>query len=134
MSNNYNNYINEKNLEVGTVLKATYEDGIDYYIVGRIFIYCNDYNYPQIRPHKFIFDDHISIASEEEKKKFIEDLKKNHLIWDEEAGTLNREYDKVRLSVELEVAPNTDINELIDRLNVQVNNTTGVFNMKVEDF
>lgn len=129
-----NDYINEKNLEVGTVLKATYEDGIDYYIVGRIFIYCNDYNFPQIRPHKFVFDDHVSIASEEEKKKFIEDLKNNHLIWDEEAGSLNREYDKVRLSVELEVTPNTDINELIDRLNVQVNNPTGVFNMKFEDF
>lgn len=129
-----NDYLTEKNLEVGTVLKATYEDGIEYYIVGRVFIYCNDYNYPQIRPHKFIFDDHISIASEEEKKKFIEDLKKNHLIWDEEAGTLKRECDKVRLSVELEVAPNTDINELIDRLNVQVNNPTGVFNMKFEDF
>lgn len=129
-----NDYLTEKNLEVGTVLKATYEDGIEYYIVGRVFIYCNDYNFPQIRPHKFIFDDHISIASEEEKKRFIEDLKRNHLIWDEEAGSLNREYDKVRLSVVLEVTPNMDINELIERLNVEVNNPTGVFNMKFENF
>lgn len=129
-----NDYLTEKNLEVGTVLKATYEDGIEYYIVGRVFIYCNDYNFPQIRPHKFVFDDHISLASKEEKKRFIEDLKKNHLIWDEEAGSLNREYDKVRLSVVLEVKPNMDINELIERLNVEVNNPTGVFNMKFENF
>ena len=55
-----NEYVN---FEIGTVLKETYPNEIFYYIVGEYFIYCNDYDFPQIRPHKFVFDEHISIAS-----------------------------------------------------------------------
>ena len=89
-----NEYI-ETPLEVGTVLKETYGKNIvEYYIVGDFFIYENDYNFFQIRPYKFIFDEHITIASEDEKRAFIEDLKKNHLIWDEKTGKVIREYEE----------------------------------------
>lgn len=99
-----NEYLTDP-IEVGTVLKETYPNEIAYYIVGKYFIYCNDYDFPQIRPHKFIFDEHISIASESEKKNFIEDLKKNHLIWNKETGELEREYDEFTLNVKVKTKP-----------------------------
>ncbi len=128
-----NEYLN-KPLEVGTVLKETYNGATCFYLVGSYFVYTNDYNFPQIRPHKFIFDDNISIASEDEKNQFIKDLKKNHLIWDEEIGNLKREYEEIRLSVKIKVKPGMDIDKLIETLNLTVENPFGVYNMKFENF
>ena len=115
-----NEYL-ETPMEVGTVLKYTsdslFPNEIDYYIVGKYFIYCNDYNFPEIRPHKFVFDEHISIASEDEKKKFIEDLKKNHLIWNEKNGKLEREYEEITLSVKVRTKQGMSIKDVIHILN-----------------
>lgn len=103
--------------EVGTVLKETYPNEVFYYIVGEYFIYCNDYDFPQIRPYKFILDEHISVANEDEKNQFIKDLKKNHLIWNKEIGKLRREFEEFNLSVKVQANDGTNINELIDKLN-----------------
>ena len=111
-----NEYL-ESYKEVGTVLKETYPDGIAYYIVGEYFIYCNDYDFPQIRPHKFIFDEHISIASEAEKEKFIEDLKKNHLIWNEKIGKLEREFEEFTFSVHVKANKNMTKEKVMNILN-----------------
>ena len=110
-----NEYL-DKTLEVGTVLKETYKDSTSFYLVGPYFVYTNDYDYPQIRPHKFIFDDHISIASEDEKKLFIEILKKNHLIVDENYE-VKREFETYRLSAKVKVKSNISKEELIKKLN-----------------
>ena len=110
-----NEYLN-KPLEVGTVLKETYDDSTSFYLVGPYFVYTNDYNYPQIRPHKFIFDDHISIASEDEKKLFIEMLKKNHLIVDENYE-VKREFEIYNLTAKVTVKSNISKEELIKKLN-----------------
>ena len=128
-----NEYIDEP-LEIGTVLKETYPNAVAYYIVGEYFIYCNDYECPQIRPHKFNFNEHISIASEEEKNQFIEDLKKNHLIWNDETGKLEREYEEITLSVKVKVEPGMNINKLLEILNLHIENPFGIYNMKFEDF
>lgn len=128
-----NEYI-DKPLEIGTVLKETYPNAIAYYIVGEHFIYCNDYECPQIRPHKFNFNKYISIASEEEKNQFIEDLKKNHLIWNDETGKLEREYEEITLSVKVKVEPGMNINKLLEILNLRIENPFGIYNMKFEDF
>ena len=111
MTNEYINY------PVGTVFKEEYADHhACYYIVGEYFVYCNDYDCPQIRPWKFDPSE-CTIASDEEKKEFIEALKKNHLIWNEETGGLGREFEELTLSVKVKVKPGTDINELLERLN-----------------
>lgn len=110
-----NEYL-DRPLKVGTVLKETYEDSTSFYLVGPYFVYTNDYDYPQIRPHKFIFDDHISIASEDEKKLFIEILKKNHLIVDENYE-VKREFETYRLSAKVKVKSNISKEELIKKLN-----------------
>ncbi len=134
-----NEYL-EKPLEVGTVLKETWYDSLTgkekdyYYIVGEYFIYNSDYDNPQIRPHKFSFNEHITIASEEEKKQFFDVLKKEHLIWDEISGKVSREYEKIRLSVELKVKPETDVNELIEKLNSELEKPYKVYSMSFEDF
>lgn len=112
-----NNYYLDNPIEVGTVLKETYPNEIAYYIVGGYFIYCNDYEFPQIRPHKFVFDEHISIASEDEKKKFIEDLKKNHLIWNEETGKLEREFEEFTLTVHVRAKSGMTLEDTINKLN-----------------
>lgn len=120
------------NYPVGTVLKETYEGKNYYYIVGEYFVYANDYTSPQIRPYKFDGDFTI-VTDEDEKNQFIEDLKKNHLIWDEETGKLEREFEEVSLNVKVKVKPGTDINELIEKLNLEVENPYYVYNMKFEN-
>ena len=110
-----NEYL-DKPLEVGTVLKEIYGDSTSFYLVGPYFVYTNDYDYPQIRPYKFIFDDHISIASEDEKKLFIEILKKNHLIVDENYE-LKREFEIYNLTAKIKVKSNISKEELIKKLN-----------------
>ena len=74
------------------------------------------------------------IANEDEKNQFIKDLKKNHLIWNEETGKLEREFEEIRLSVKIKVKPGMDIDKLIETLNLNVKNPFGVYNMKFEDF
>lgn len=96
-----NEYI-DKPLEVGTVLKEDFDGEINYYIVGEYFVFSNDYDYPEIRPYKFNFNKYISIASENEKKDFIEALRKNHLIWDEEKGTLHREFNDFTIKLKIQ--------------------------------
>lgn len=114
MTNEYINY------PVGTVFKEEYYEDMShhvcYYIVGEYFIYCNDYDCPQIRPWKFNPSE-CTIATNEEKNEFIEALKKNHLIWCEGTGKLEREFEEVTLSVKVKVKPGTDINTLLERLN-----------------
>ena len=127
MMNDYINY------SVGTCFKEIYDGKSYYYLVGKSFIYCNNYDNPQIRPWKFNVDECI-IASEDEKNQFIKDLKKNHLIWNEESGNLEREYEEIKLSVKIKTKPGIDINKLIEILNLKVENPFGVYNMKFEDF
>lgn len=110
MTNEYINY------PVGTVFKEIYEGKPCYYIVGEYFIYCNAYDFPQIRPWKFDSSE-CTIASDGEKKEFIEALKKNHLIWNEETGKVEREFEEITLSVKVKIKPGTDINKLLERLN-----------------
>ena len=117
---------------IGTVLKETYEDGVCYYIVGEYFIYCNDYHCPQIRPWKFD-DSNCRIATEEEKNQFIEDLKKNHLIWNEETGKVIREYEEITINCKVKVRPGTDINDLITKLNMQMTSPYFIYGMKFEN-
>ena len=88
MINEYINY------PVGTCFKEVYEGKPCYYIVGEYFAYCNDYDCPQIRPWKFNPSE-CTIASDEEKKEFIEALKKNHLIWNEKTGKIEREFEEI---------------------------------------
>lgn len=125
-----NGYLN-KPLEVGTVLKETYEGETAFYLVGPYFIYTNDYHFPQIRPHKFIFDDHISIASEDEKKLFIEMLKKNHLIVNENYE-VKREFETYNLTAKVTVKSNISKEELIKKLN-EIYSSSG-FNIEFIDF
>lgn len=130
-----NEYL-ENQMEVGTVLKETYPDGIAYYIVGEYFIYCNDYDFSQIRPHKFVFDEHISIASEDEKKKFIKDLKKNHLIWNEETGKVEREFEEFTLAVHVRVKSGMTKEDTINMLNnlSKISNKDDIKEIKFIDF
>lgn len=125
-----NEYL-DKSLEVGTVLKETYDDSTSFYLIGPYFVYTNDYNYPQIRPHKFIFDDHISIASEDEKKLFIEMLRKNHLIVDENYE-VKREFEIYNLTAKITVKSNISKEELIKKLNEIY--STSEFEIKFIDF
>lgn len=119
--------------EVGTVLKEMYLNGDEYYyIVGAHFIYANDYDDPEIRPNKFDTR-YCYVADEDEKKQFIEDLKKNHLIWNEETGKVTREYEEVTLNVKVKVKPEMNVNELLKKLNSQVENPFYVYGMKFED-
>ena len=114
MTNEYINY------PVGTVFKEEYYEDIShhvcYYIVGEYFVYCNYYDCPQIRPWKFNPSE-CTLASDSEKVAFIEALKKNHLIWDEETGKVEREYEEITLNVKVKVKPGTDINKLLENLN-----------------
>jgi len=125
-----NEYIN---FPVGTCFKEIYEGKPYFYIVGEYFIYCNDFHNPQIRPWKFDISE-FTIADEDEKNQFIEDLKKNHLIWNEDTGKLEREFEEIRLSVKIKVKPGMDIDKLIETLNLKVENPFGVYNMKFENF
>lgn len=121
------------NYPVGTVLKETCKNKVFYYIVGEYFIYANDYNDPQIRPHKFYFYEDITVANEDEKKRFIKDLKKNHLIWHEETGKLEREFEEVSLNVKVKVKPGTDIDKLLEKLNLDIERIPYyIYNMKFE--
>ena len=130
-----NKYIN---YPVGTVFKEEYdEDGHTlncYYIVGEYFIYCNSFDSLQIRPWKF--DTSLcTIASEDEKKNFIETLKKNHLIWNEKTGLVDREFEEVTLSVKVKIKPGMDIDKLLKILNYEKNlKPYDIFDWKFEDF
>ena len=128
MTNEYINY------PVGTVFKEIYEGKPCYYIVGEYFVYYNCYDSPQIRPWKF--DTSIcTIAPEDEKKEFIEALKKNHLIWNEETGKVEREFEEITLSVKVKVEPGMDINKLLERLNDPHNPKPWyIHEIKYEDF
>lgn len=119
--------------EIGTVLKEMYEGKPCYYIIGEYCVYCNDYECPQIRPWKFNSDE-CTIASDNESKEFIEALKKNHLIWNKDIGKLQREYEEIALNVKVQVKPGTDINKLIETLNLHVENPFGIYNMRFEKF
>lgn len=125
-----NEYIN---FPIGTCFKEIYEGKPYFYIVGEFFIYCNDFHNPYIRPWKIDVSEFV-VANEDEKNQFIKDLKNNHLIWDEETGKLEREFEEIRLSVKIKVKPGMDINKLIETLNLKVENPFGVYNMKFEDF
>ena len=119
---------------VGTVLKENSDNSICYYIVGEYFVYCKDYYYPAIRPWKFDTSK-CTIADEDEKKEFIETLKKNHLIWDEETGKVEREYEEITLSVKVKVQPGMDIDKLLERLNDPHNEHPWyIHEIKYEDF
>lgn len=124
-----NEYIN---FPIGTCFKEIHEDKSYYYLVGKSFIYCNDYHCPQIRPWKFNVDE-CTIASEEEKNQFIEDLKKNYLIWDEETGKVEREFEDVTLNVKIRVKPGIDINKLLEILNNEVEKPFKIYGMKFEN-
>jgi hypothetical protein len=125
-----NEYIN---FPVGTCFKEVYEGKPYFYILGEFFIYCNDFHNPQHRPWKIDISK-LVVANEDEKNQFIKDLKKNHLIWNEETGKLEREFEEIRLSVKIKAKPGIDINKLIETLNLKVENPFGVYNMKFEDF
>ena len=128
MTNEYINY------PVGTVFKEVYDGKPCYYIVGEYFVYCNDYYGPQIRPWHFNPSE-CTIASNEEKNEFIEALKKNHLIWNEEIGKIEREFEEITLSVKVKVEPGMDINKLLERLNDPHNSKPWyIHEIKYEDF
>lgn len=110
-----NEYI-DKPLEIGTVLKEDFDGEINYYIVGEYFVFSNDYDYPDIRPYKFNFNKYISIASEDEKHEFIEALRKNHLIWDEEKGTLHREFNDFTINLKIQAERGKSKDEIITEL------------------
>jgi uncharacterized pyridoxamine 5'-phosphate oxidase family protein len=126
-----NEYL-DKPLEVCTVLKEICNGATYFYLVGPYFVYTNDYNFPQIRPHKFIFDDHISIASEDEKKLFIEMLKKNHLIVNENYE-VKREFEIYNLTAKVKVKSNISKEELINKLN-EICSSISEFDVKFIDF
>lgn len=128
-----NEYL-DKPLEVGTVLKETYPDGIAYYIVGEYFVYDNDYEYPQIRPHKFYFDEHISIANEEESKFAFESFKQNHLIWNEKTGKITREFDEHVLSVKVRCLAGTPVDKILNILNNMKITGDPIINVSFKDF
>lgn len=86
-------------LEVGTVLKDVYNDSIDYYLVGPYFVYCNDYDWPYIRPYKFVRGHNTCIASAEEKEQFIKDLKDNHLIINEKGELVHEEHSTISVNI-----------------------------------
>lgn len=127
MTNEYINY------SVGTVFKEIYEGKPCYYIVGEYFIYCNDYDYPQIRPWKFNPSE-CTIASDGEKKEFIEALKKNHLIWNEETGKVEREFEEITLNVKVKVRPGMSIDKVLETLNFEKNsNPCDIWDWKFEN-
>ena len=108
------------NYPVGTVFKEIYEGKPYYYIVGDYYIYCNSWDSLHIRPWKFNVNE-CTIASEDEKKEFIEALKKNHLIWDEETGKVEREFEEITLNVKVKVRPGTSIDKVLETLNFEKN-------------
>ena len=115
MTNEYINY------PVVTCFKEVWEGKPCYYIVGEYFVYCNDYDCPQIRPWKFNPSECTIVISTEEKRELIEAFKKNHLIWNEETGKVEREFDEVTLNVKVKVRPGMDINKLLEILNYEKN-------------
>ena len=115
---------------VGTIFKEVGKNYIAYYIVGKYFVYCNDYRDPQIRPWKFNTEG-LTIANDE-KDKCIEYFKNNHLIWDEQSGRMEREYEEITLSVKMKVKPNTDVDRLLEQLNLELPNPYNIYNMKFE--
>lgn len=116
--------------EVGTVLKETFMGTDCYYLVGPYFVYSNDYDNYQIRPHKFYFDNNVEVATEEEKKNFIEELRHNHLIYNEETKLVNREYETHELKVTISAKPGIDVEDLIQHLNLKLENPMDIYNMK----
>jgi len=117
---------------VGTCFKEVY-DGITYfYLLGEYYLYRNSFEDPELRPWKVDMTD-FSIASEDEKKQFIEDLKENNLIWDEETGKLEREFEEMTLNVKVKVKPGTDINKILEKLNDEhYESPYGIYEMKFE--
>lgn len=117
--------------EVGSVLKETCGDNeVYYYLVGPYFVYTNDYDFFQIRPYKFCFDNKIEVATEEERKNFIEELRRNHLIYDEETNLVKREYANYELKVTISAKPGIDVENLIQNLNLKLENPVDIYNMK----
>lgn len=119
--------------EVGSVLKEICGDNeVYYYLVGPFFVYTNDYDFFQIRPYKFCFDNKIEVATEEERKNFIEELRKNHLIYDEETKLVNREYEDHVFKVTISAKPGMNIEDIIQNLNSKLENPLDIYNMKFE--
>ena len=120
--------------EVGSVLKEICGDNeVYYYLVGPFFVYSNDYDFFRIRPYKFCFDNKIEVATEEERKNFIEELRKNHLIYDEETKLVNREYEDHVLKVTISAKPGMNIEDIIQILNSKLENPLDIYNMKFEN-
>ena len=101
---------------VGTCFKEIYDGEPCFYLLGEYYVYQNFYEGAEIRPWKVDMTD-FSIASEDEKKQFIEDLKENNLIWDEETGHLSKMFEEVTLKVKVKVKPGTDLQKLVEILN-----------------
>ena len=120
----------EINYPVGTIFKEVGENYTEYYIVGEYFVYCNDYHSQQIRPWKFNTEG--LVIANDEKDECIKSFKDNHLIWNEHLGIVEREYEEITLSVKVQVKPNTDVDRLIERLNLEMENPYDVYNMKFE--
>ena len=120
----------EINYPVGTIFKEVGENYTEYYIVGEYFVYCNDYHSPQIRPWKFNTEG--LVIANDEKDECIKSFKDNHLIWDEHLGIVEREYEEITLSVKVQVKPNTDVDNLIERLNLELGTPYDVYNMNFE--
>ena len=101
-------------LEVGTVLKDIYNGSTDYYLVGPYFVYCNDYDWPYIRPYKFVSSKNTCVASAEEKEQFIKELKDNHLVINEKGELVHEEHSTISISITF----NTDLtpDKIIDIL------------------
>lgn len=130
-----NEYL-QQDIEIGTVLKEHYDGEKDaFYLVGPYFIYCNDYDFPLIRPHKFVFDDHISIASENEKAEFFKALNKNNLIVNEDYS-VRRAYEHITISANIKYYGGTiNKEELIEKLNnIDFSSISEIVEIKFTDF
>ena len=117
---------------VGTCFKEVYDGNVYFYILGEYYVYQNFYEGAEIRPWKIDISE-FTIASEDEKKQFIEDLKKNNLIWDENTGKLEREFEEMTLNVKVKVKPGTDINKILEKLNDEYYESPyGIYEMEFE--
>lgn len=117
---------------VGTCFKEIYNGEPCFYLLGEYYVYQNFYEGAEIRPWK-IDVSQFTIASEDEKKQFIEDLKKNNLIWDEKTGKLEREFEEITLNVKVKVKPGTDINKILEKLNDKhYESPYGIYEMEFE--
>lgn len=106
-----------KPTKIGTVLKETHSNGdASYYLVGPYYVYCNYYDDPYIRPHKFWFDENITVASDEEREKFIKDLADNNLVLDEHY-ILSQKFKDFEVVVRVNATNKMTKEEILEKLN-----------------